>query len=164
MGHDLVIRGGTVVDGTGAPAGPADIGIDGDRVTVVGEVDATAAGRVIEADGRLVTPGFVDIHSHLDAQIGWDPLMSSSCYHGVTSVVMGNCGVGFAPVVESRRQWLLDLMEGVEDIPGAAISACQLMIGDLYENREGQQVGFTINSNETVDRLLASLKVHAFCV
>ena len=90
MGHDLVIRGGTVVDGTGAPPVRADVAVDGDRVTAVGSVDATGADRVIEADGRIVTPGFVDLHSHLDAQVGWDPLMSSSCWHGITSTVMGN--------------------------------------------------------------------------
>jgi N-acyl-D-aspartate/D-glutamate deacylase len=121
MAHDLVIRGGTVVDGTGAPARRADVGIDGDRITAVGEVDAGGAGRVIDAEGRLVTPGFVDLHSHLDAQIGWDPLMSSSCYHGVTSVVMGNCGMTFAPVRPGQAEVLAALMESVEDIPASAI-------------------------------------------
>ena len=97
MAHDLVIRNGTVVDGTGSPARPADVAVDGDRIVAVGDVDGTGT-REIDADGRLVTPGFVDIHTHLDAQIGWDPLGSSSCWHGVTSVVIGNCGVTFAPV------------------------------------------------------------------
>jgi N-acyl-D-aspartate/D-glutamate deacylase len=121
MGHDLVITGGTLVDGTGAAATPGAIGIDGDRITAVGEVDTTGAKRVIDADGRIVTPGFVDIHSHLDAQIGWDPLMSSSCYHGVTSVVMGNCGMTFAPVRSGDAELLATCMETVEDIPASCI-------------------------------------------
>jgi len=121
MAHDLVIKNGTVVDGTGAPAERADVGIDGDRVTAIGEVDAGSAGRVIDAEGHLVTPGFVDIHSHLDAQVGWDPVMSSSCYHGVTSVVMGNCGMTFAPVRPGDAELLASCMETVEDIPASCI-------------------------------------------
>lgn len=121
MAHDLVIKDGTVVDGTGAPAVRADVAIDGDRIVAVGEVDAGGAGRVIDAEGRLVTPGFVDLHSHLDAQIGWDPLMSSSCWHGVTSVVMGNCGMTFAPVKPGQGEVLARAMESVEDIPASAI-------------------------------------------
>ncbi len=123
MAHDLVITGGTVVDGTGAPARRADVAIDGDRITVVGQVDAGGATRVIDAEGRIVTPGFVDIHSHLDAQIGWDPLMSSSCYHGVTSVVLGNCGMTFAPVRPGEAELLARCMETVEDIPASCILA-----------------------------------------
>lgn len=121
MAHDLVIKGGDVVDGTGAPARRADVAVDGDRITAVGEVDAGGAGRVIDAEGRLVTPGFVDLHSHLDAQVGWDPLMSSSCWHGVTSVVMGNCGMTFAPVRPGQAETLATMMESVEDIPAACI-------------------------------------------
>ena len=121
MGHDLVITGGTVVDGTGAPARRADVAVDGDRITAVGQVDATSAGRVIDAEGRIVTPGFVDIHSHLDAQVGWDPTMSSSCWHGVTSVVMGNCGMTFAPVRPGQGSVLANAMESVEDIPASCI-------------------------------------------
>jgi N-acyl-D-aspartate/D-glutamate deacylase len=121
MAHDLVITGGIVVDGTGAPARPADVAIDGDRITAVGDVDATGAGQVIDAEGRHVTPGFVDLHSHLDAQVGWDPLMSSSCWHGVTSVVMGNCGMTFAPVRPGQAEVLARAMESVEDIPASAI-------------------------------------------
>lgn len=121
MAHELVITGGTVVDGTGAPARRADVAIDGDRITAVGDVDAGGAGRVIDAEGRLVTPGFVDLHSHLDAQVGWDPLMSSSCWHGVTSVVMGNCGMTFAPVRPGQAETLATMMESVEDIPAACI-------------------------------------------
>ena len=121
MAHDLVIKGGDVVDGTGAPARRADVAVDGDRITAVGTVDAGGAGRVIDAEGRLVTPGFVDLHSHLDAQVGWDPLMSSSCWHGVTSVVMGNCGMTFAPVRPGQAETLATMMESVEDIPAACI-------------------------------------------
>lgn len=121
MAHDLVIRGGIVVDGTGAPPRPADVAVEGDRIVAVGDVDAAGAGQVIEADGRIVTPGFVDLHSHLDAQIGWDPLMSSSCWHGVTSVVMGNCGMTFAPVRPGQAEVLARAMESVEDIPASAI-------------------------------------------
>ncbi|RLE21969.1 MAG: amidohydrolase, partial [Actinobacteria bacterium] len=121
MAHDVVIKNGTVVDGTGAPARLADVAIDGDRVTTVGAVDASGANQVIDAEGRIVTPGFVDIHSHLDAQVGWDPTMSSSCYHGVTSVVMGNCGMTFAPVRPGQSGLLAGAMETVEDIPAAAI-------------------------------------------
>lgn len=121
MAHDVVIRGGTVVDGTGAPARRADVAIDGDRIVAVGEVDASGANQVIDAEGRLVTPGFVDLHSHLDAQVSWDPLMSSSCYHGVTSVVMGNCGMTFAPVRPGQAELLANAMETVEDIPASCI-------------------------------------------
>jgi N-acyl-D-aspartate/D-glutamate deacylase len=122
--HDLVIANGTVVDGTGAPARRADVAIDGDRVTAVAEPgDAGAARRTIDADGRHVTPGFVDLHSHLDAQIGWDPIMSSSCWHGVTSVVMGNCGMTFAPVRPGAAAILAGAMESVEDIPAVCILA-----------------------------------------
>ena len=95
MTHDLVIRGGTVVDGTGSEPKTADVAIDGDTVVAVGEVELSGV-KEIDATGKLVTPGFVDIHTHLDAQLGWDPLGSSSCWHGVTSVVLGNCGVTFA--------------------------------------------------------------------
>jgi len=121
MAHDLVVRGGMVADGLGGPAVRADVAIDGDRIVVVGDVSAAGAGRVIEADGRLVTPGFVDIHSHLDAQVGWDPIMSSSCWHGVTSVVMGNCGMTFAPVRPGQAELLATAMESVEDIPAGCI-------------------------------------------
>jgi N-acyl-D-amino-acid deacylase len=121
MAHDLVVTGGTIVDGTGAAPRRGDIGVDGDRITAVGEVDTKGAGKVIDAEGRHVTPGFVDLHSHLDAQIGWDPLMSSSCWHGVTSVVMGNCGMTFAPVRRGQAEVLATMMESVEDIPASAI-------------------------------------------
>ena len=120
--HDLVIRGGTVVDGTGAPARTADVAITDGMVTDVGRVEGRG-NEELDADGALVTPGFVDIHTHYDGQATWDEQLTPSCWHGVTTVVMGNCGVGFAPVAADRHEWLIGLMEGVEDIPGAALSA-----------------------------------------
>jgi N-acyl-D-amino-acid deacylase len=119
--HDLVIRAGTVIDGTGSPGRTADVAITDGVVTEVGKVDGRAR-RDIDADGALVTPGFVDVHTHYDGQATWDPLLTPSCWHGVTTVVMGNCGVGFAPVAADRHDWLIGLMEGVEDIPGAALA------------------------------------------
>ena len=97
MAHDLIIRGGTVVDGTGGPPRTADVVIDGDRIVAVGRADASAR-REIDADGLVVTPGFVDIHTHYDGQVTWDDTLEPSSGRGVTTVVMGNCGVGFAPV------------------------------------------------------------------
>jgi N-acyl-D-aspartate/D-glutamate deacylase len=122
---DLVITGGTLVDGTGAAPRAADIAVDDGRITAVaepGSLKGTNAGRTIDADGLLVTPGFVDVHTHFDGQITWDPLLTPSCWHGVTTIVMGNCGVGFAPARPDKHEWLIGLMEGVEDIPGAALS------------------------------------------
>jgi N-acyl-D-amino-acid deacylase len=121
MEADLIIRNGTVVDGTGAAGKRADVAIAGDRIAAV-EADIDARGRrEIDAEGRVVTPGFVDVHTHLDAQLGWDPLPTSSCWHGITSVVLGNCGVTFAPVGEGQREFLAEMMESVEDIPRQAI-------------------------------------------
>jgi N-acyl-D-aspartate/D-glutamate deacylase len=119
--HDVIIRGGTVVDGTGAPARTADVAIDGGVVTAVEPLGAASASRTIDADGLLVTPGFVDIHTHYDGQASWDERMIPSSWHGVTTVVAGNCGVGFAPVHDADHDRLVELMEGVEDIPGAAL-------------------------------------------
>ncbi|MGH1347363.1 MAG: N-acyl-D-amino-acid deacylase family protein [Nannocystales bacterium] len=118
--HDVVIRGGLVVDGTGAPARVADVALQGSVVTAVGEVSG-AGRRELDAKGMLVTPGFVDMHTHYDGQATWDPHFSPSSGHGVTTVVMGNCGVGFAPCRAEHRDWLINVMEGVEDIPGAAL-------------------------------------------
>ncbi len=120
--HDLIVRGGTVVDGTGAPATVTDVAIDDGKVTKVGAVDGEAR-EVVDATGKLVTPGFVDVHTHYDGQVTWDPTLTPSSWHGVTTVVMGNCGVGFAPARPDKHDWLIGLMEGVEDIPGAALSA-----------------------------------------
>ena len=118
--HDLVIRGGTIVDGTGAAPFTGDVAIDGGTISAVGKVEGKGR-REIDATGLLVTPGFVDIHTHYDAQATWDPWLTPSSQHGVTTVVMGNCGVGFAPVKPEARSELIDLMEAVEDIPGAAM-------------------------------------------
>jgi len=119
--HDLVIRNGTIVDGTGAAAFSGDVAIDAGVITEVGAV--TGQGREeIDATGRLVTPGFVDVHTHYDGQVTWDPTLAPSSWHGVTTIVMGNCGVGFAPVRPDRHAWLIGLMEGVEDIPGTALA------------------------------------------
>jgi N-acyl-D-amino-acid deacylase len=121
--HDIVIRHASLVDGTGTPAARADIAIDGELIAEITEPGRAGRGRrEIDADGLLVTPGFVDIHTHYDAQATWDPWMTPSAWHGVTTVVMGNCGVGFAPAAADRREWLIALMEGVEDIPGSAMT------------------------------------------
>lgn len=120
--HDIVIRGGEVADGTGAASARADVAIDGDRITEVGPVGEPGR-REIDAAGRLVTPGFVDIHTHLDAQLFWDPDASSSCWHGVTTVVLGNCGVTFAPVRPGAERYLAGMMDSVEDIPADTIMA-----------------------------------------
>ncbi|HEX4089653.1 MAG TPA: amidohydrolase family protein [Trebonia sp.] len=120
--HDIVIRHGLVVDGTGAPPVEADVAIDGDRITEVGVV-TEAGSREIDASDRIVTPGFVDIHTHLDAQLFWDPAATSSCWHGVTTVVLGNCGVTFAPVRPGQERYLAGMMDSVEDIPTDTIMA-----------------------------------------
>jgi len=119
--YDLLIRAGTIVDGSGAPARTGDVAITNGCIVEVGRISG-AARRVINADGLLVAPGFVDIHTHYDGQATWDPLLTPSCWHGVTTAVMGNCGVGFAPMKSERRQFLIELMEGVEDIPGAVLA------------------------------------------
>ena len=119
--HDIVIRGGTIVDGTGAASFTGDVAIDGDRIVAVGD-KAGPARRDIQADGRLVTPGWVDVHTHYDGQATWDPVLAPSSWHGVTTIVFGNCGVGFAPVRSTDHDALIDLMEGVEDIPGIALA------------------------------------------
>jgi len=119
--HDLRIRGGRIVDGTGREAYDADVAVQDGRIVEIGP-DVGAARRTLDAEGRIVTPGFVDIHTHYDAQATWDPNLLPSGWHGVTTAVCGNCGVGFAPAAPDRRQWLIGLMEGVEDIPGSALA------------------------------------------
>src|SRR3954464_9230292 len=118
--HDLVIRGGTVVDGNGgAPHVAAGAGQGGIRAEIGPDVGSGA--REIDADGAVVAPGFVDIHTHYDGQATWESRLQPSSWHGVTTVVAGNCGVGFAPALPEHRDRLIDLMEGVEDIPGIAL-------------------------------------------
>jgi N-acyl-D-aspartate/D-glutamate deacylase len=118
--HDIVIKGGTVVDGTGDAPRTADVAIAEGHIAEVGG-DVGQGRRTFDADGLLVMPGWVDIHSHYDGQALWDPLLETSAAHGVTTVVMGNCGVGFAPVRPEHRPWTISLMEGVEDIPAAVL-------------------------------------------
>ena len=118
--HDLVIRNGNIVDGSGKKPFLGDIAIDDGKITKVGEV-INSGKKEIDADGNLVSPGWVDIHTHYDGQVCWDPYLTPSSWHGVTTVVMGNCGVGFAPVKPGDENFLIQLMEGVEDIPGTAL-------------------------------------------
>ncbi len=119
--YDLVIKNGTIIDGSGKERFIGDIAIDGDRISAVGSI-SDAGRETIDASGKLVTPGWVDIHTHYDGQATWDPLLAPSSWHGVTTVVMGNCGVGFAPVRPGSENFLIELMEGVEDIPGSALA------------------------------------------
>jgi N-acyl-D-amino-acid deacylase len=118
--HDIVIRGGTILDGTGADAFTGDVAIDGGKLTALGG-KAGPSRREIDANGLLVTPGWVDVHTHYDGQATWDPVLAPSSWHGVTTILFGNCGVGFAPVRKEHRSGLIDLMEAVEDIPGTAL-------------------------------------------
>lgn len=119
--YDIVIRNGTIIDGSGGPGFKGDIAVSGKTIAAVGS-SVGPGKQEIDASGKLVTPGFVDIHTHYDGQATWDAELAPSIYHGVTTVVMGNCGVGFAPVKPHQRDWLISLMEGVEDIPGTALA------------------------------------------
>ena len=119
--YDSIVRNGTIIDGTGNDRFVADIAIKDGKIAKIGQITDPATNE-IDAKGKLVTPGWVDIHTHYDGQATWDPLLAPSSWHGVTTVVMGNCGVGFAPVKPDDRNFLIELMEGVEDIPGAALS------------------------------------------
>ena len=118
--YDLIIKNGIIYDGTGDKPFIADIAIKGRKIEAIGELDEVSK-QTINAEGKIVAPGFVDIHTHYDGQVTWDPYLRPSTYHGVTTVVMGNCGVGFSPCKPEERDWLISLMEGVEDIPGTAL-------------------------------------------
>jgi N-acyl-D-amino-acid deacylase len=119
--HDIVIRGGTIIEGTGKAPFTGDVAIAGERIVEVGGQQGPGR-REFDASGLLVTPGWVDAHTHYDGQAMWDPLISPSCWHGVTTALFGNCGVGFAPVRREHRAALMDLMEGVEEIPGVVLA------------------------------------------
>ena len=131
--HDLVIRKGTIIDGSGTDRFSGDIAIDKDRIVALGNVEQKGE-KEIDATGMLVTPGWVDVHTHYDGQATWDPIMAPSSWHGVTTVVMGNCGVGFAPVRPGDEQFLIELMEGVEDIPGARSPKVSTGTGRRFRN------------------------------
>lgn len=118
---DLIIRNGTVVDGTGAPARRADVAVENGTIVEIAATIVGEAREEIDATGRIVTPGFVDVHTHYDGQVTWDGELNPSAAHGVTTIITGNCGVGFAPVRKGREDHLIRLMEGVEDIPGTAL-------------------------------------------
>ena len=120
--HDLIVQGGTIVDGTGQPSFTGDVAVTGGKISGVGS-DLGRAKRTLKADGLIVAPGWVDVHTHYDGQVSWDPLLAPSLWHGVSTIVMGNCGVGFAPVVPERREELIGMMESVEDIPRQSLSA-----------------------------------------
>ena len=123
--YDLIIKNGTIIDGSGKERFSADIAVRGNKITKIGNLNKEEIGevtKVIDAEGKLVTPGWVDIHTHYDGQATWDPILAPSSWHGVTTVVMGNCGVGFAPVRPDAHKFLIELMEGVEDIPGSALA------------------------------------------
>ena len=120
--HDLIVQGGTIADGTGQPSFTGDIAVTDGKISGVGS-DLGQAKRTLKADGLIVAPGWVDVHTHYDGQVSWDPLLTPSLWHGVSTIVMGNCGVGFAPVVPERREELIGMMESVEDIPRQSLSA-----------------------------------------
>jgi N-acyl-D-aspartate/D-glutamate deacylase len=157
--HDVVIRGGTVVDGTGAPRRTADVAVTDGRIVEVGGVGGHGA-REIDADGAVVAPGFVDIHTHYDGQATWDSRLQPSAWHGVTSVVAGNCGVGFAPVVAAHHQRLIDLMEGIEDIPGTALHEGLPWTWESYEEYLDVLAGRQFDLDIGTQVPHAALRVH----
>jgi len=122
MSFDLLIANGLVVDGTGTAPRRADVAVKDGRIAAVGELAGAEARERLDASGHIVTPGFVDLHTHFDGQISWDDELMPSSIHGTTTVVLGNCGVGFAPCRAADREALIALMEGVEDIPGSALA------------------------------------------
>jgi N-acyl-D-amino-acid deacylase len=147
MSYDIVIRNGRVIDGTGAAASEVDIAITGQRIAAIGRV-AERGRREIDATGKLVTPGFIDIHTHLDAQIMWDPQVTSPCWHGITTVVMGNCGLSLAPAAPENLDQLIHILESVEDIPGPAMLAGNRFaggsFGDYLDMLDGLPKGLNI--------------------
>lgn len=149
MIYDIVIRGGRVVDGTGAAPVYADVAIKGDRIVKVGKVEGEAS-RTIDATGKLVTPGFVDIHAHLDGQVMWDPMVSSPCWHGITTVMNGNCGLSLAPAAPEKLEFLVRALESVEDIPAAALIAGNRFpggsFGDYLDTLDGVDLGINVAS------------------
>lgn len=149
MTYDIVIRGGEVVDGTGSGPRRADIAIQGDRIAHVGDVEGEA-DLVIDATGKIVTPGFVDIHAHMDAQVMWDPMASSPCWHGITTILNGNCGLSLAPVRPEEASFLVELLESVEDIPASAIIAGSRFsggsFGDYLDTLETLPMGINVAS------------------
>ncbi len=149
MTYDIAIRGGEVVDGTGAAPVRADVAISGDRIAAVGNVTGEAT-RTIDATGKLVTPGFIDIHSHLDGQVMWDPMVSSPCWHGITTVMNGNCGLALAPASPEKLGFLVKLLESVEDIPAEALIAGNRFaggsFGDYLDMLDGVSLGINVAS------------------
>ncbi|MCP4003700.1 MAG: amidohydrolase family protein [bacterium] len=147
--YDLVIRGGEVVDGTGSEPRHADVAIQGDRVVEVGEVRGDAR-KTIDAEGRLVCPGFIDIHAHMDAQVMWDPIASSPCWHGITTILNGNCGLSLAPASPRKAGFLVKLLESVEDIPAEAILAGNRFaggsFGDYLDTLDSLPMGINVAS------------------
>ncbi|MBM3344585.1 MAG: amidohydrolase family protein, partial [Betaproteobacteria bacterium] len=123
MPYDLLIKNGTVIDGSGMPRFRADVAVSRGKIARIGRIRGESAKEVIDAEGHVVSPGFVDGHTHMDAQVFWDPLGTSSCYHGITSVVMGNCGFTLAPCAAKDKHLVVRNLQRAEDIPPAAMEA-----------------------------------------